>query len=104
MSSPDFEAFLIRVLLDPDQRERFLAAPQSVARAAGLTEQEVSALASIDRAGLLMTAESLQRKREAGRSAEGATRGAWRRWLPRRWLLWHRRRLRTRYDHAHRLR
>jgi hypothetical protein len=84
MSSPDFEAFLVRVLLDPDARERFLAAPEPVARAAGLTEQEVSALGSIDRAGLLMTAESLRRKREAMKPAGGAARGGWRRWLGRR--------------------
>ena len=86
MSSPNFEAFLVRVMLDPAKRERFLAAPHSVARAAGLTELEVSALVAIDRAGLLMTAESLRRKREAARAAERATRRGWRRWLPRRWL------------------
>ena len=85
MSSPGFEAFLIRVLVDPDQRERFLSAPQSVARAAGLNEHEVSALASIDRVGLLMAADSLRRKRETKRPAEEATRGGRLRWLWRSW-------------------
>ena len=84
MSSPDFEAFLVRVLLEPETRERFLAAPQSVARAAGLAEQEVAALIAIDRAGLLMTAESLRRKRERSQRSDRRRRG-WRRWLPR-WL------------------
>jgi DNA-binding phage protein len=82
MSSPDFEAFLIRVLLDADKRQQFLAAPQSVARAAGLTEQEVAALASIDRPGLLMAAESLRRKRAATGRVTGTARGRWRRWRP----------------------
>ena len=83
MSSPAFEAFLIRVLLEPDTREQFLAAPEPAARAAGLTEAEVSALASIDRPGLLMAAESLRRKRAAERPAVSTARSGWRRWLPR---------------------
>ena len=84
MSSPAFEGFLVRVLLDRGMRERFLAAPDAVARAAGLSEQEVTALASIDRAGLLMQAESLRRKREAQSTAVGKRRSWWRR-LTRRW-------------------
>jgi hypothetical protein len=82
VSSPDFEAFLVRVLLEPGTRERFLAAPQEVARAAGLTEPEVAALTAIDRAGLLMTAESLRRKRESGKPPDRTRRG-WHRWLAR---------------------
>ena len=63
MSSPAYEAFFVRILLDATERERFLADPAAVARSAGLAEEEVASLAKIDRAGLLMAAESLQRKR-----------------------------------------
>ena len=85
MSSPAFEAFIVRVLLDRVERERFLAAPDSVARAAGLTEHEVSALASIDRAGLLMTAESLRHKRQSNERAGRVRRRGWRPWLRSQW-------------------
>jgi hypothetical protein len=81
VSSPAFEAFMVRVLTDAPAREQFLAAPEPTARAAGLTEQEISALVGIDRAGLLMTAESLRHKREAGQPAGSVARRGWRRWL-----------------------
>jgi hypothetical protein len=81
MSSPAFEAFMVRLLLEPDTREQFLTAPESIARAAALSEQEVAALLSIDRAGLVMAADSLRRKRAAQKPARAAH--GWRRWLPR---------------------
>ena len=63
MSTPRFEAFLARVLVDGKFRTTFLADSAQVARAAGLDPAECDALMRIDRAGLLMAAESLQRKR-----------------------------------------
>jgi hypothetical protein len=63
MSTPRFEAFLARVLVDGSFRAAFLADSAEVARAAGLDASECDALTGIDRAGLLMAAESLQHKR-----------------------------------------
>jgi hypothetical protein len=66
MSAP-LEAFLARIYVDAAARERFLADPRATATAAGLSEEEVSAVANIDQTGLRLTAESLRRKREKRR-------------------------------------
>ena len=57
------EVFLATLYTDADTRNRFLATPETIARAAGLTEEDVAALADIDRAGLIMAANSYARKR-----------------------------------------
>jgi hypothetical protein len=63
MSTPRFEAFLAKIYVDAEARARFLADPRGEAICAGLTEPEISALEKIDRIGLELTAQSLQRKR-----------------------------------------
>jgi len=79
VSSPAFEAFLARLYTDGETRQRFLAEPRAVARAAGLGEAECEALERIDREGLVLAAESFGRKRK--RRATGDRPSIWRRWL-----------------------
>ncbi len=62
-----FEAFLARLYVDAEVRQRFLADAQGEARRAGLAPDEVAALADIDRVGLALAAESYARKRSAHR-------------------------------------
>ena len=64
MSSERLEAFLAKIYVDEDSRERFLADPRGEAAKAGLSESEIVALEKIDRAGLILTAQSLQKKRQ----------------------------------------
>jgi len=64
MTSPAFEAFLAKIYVDAGYRARFLADPRGTARRAGLSEEECESLASIDRTGLEMAANSFSRKRE----------------------------------------
>jgi len=64
MSSERLEAFLAKIYVDEDSRERFLADPRGEAAKAGLSESEIEALEKIDRAGLILTAQSLQQKRQ----------------------------------------
>ena len=63
MSAARLEAFLAKIYVDEDSRERFLADPRGEAAKAGLNEREIGALEKIDRAGLILTARSLQKKR-----------------------------------------
>ncbi len=63
--SPGFEAFVARLYVDADFRATFLAAPEQVARAAGLAPDEVAALVAIDREGLALAATSFAHKRAA---------------------------------------
>ena len=63
MSAARLEAFLAKIYVDEDSRERFLADPRGEAAKAGLNEQEIVALEKIDRAGLILAAQSLQKKR-----------------------------------------
>jgi hypothetical protein len=67
MSSAQLETFLARLYTDEAWRSQFLANPEATARAAGLMEADVSALAAIDRTGLQMAAMSFAHKREARR-------------------------------------
>jgi hypothetical protein len=63
MSAARLEAFLAKIYVDEDLRQRFLADPRGEAAKAGLNEREIGALEKIDRAGLILTAQSLQKKR-----------------------------------------
>ena len=63
MSTARFEAFLAKIYVDAEARARFLADPRAEAARAQLTDDEIVALEKIDRAGLELTAQSLQRKR-----------------------------------------
>jgi hypothetical protein len=63
VSASLFEALLAKVYVDETARARFLAAPRDEAIKAGLTPQEVEAVANIDRVGLELMAKSLERKR-----------------------------------------
>ena len=63
MSSSGFEAFLARIYVDEGTRAKFLRDPLGEAMKAGLTAQEVEAVARIDRVGLDLLAKSLKRKR-----------------------------------------
>lgn len=65
MSAPALEAFLARLYTDAVLRSAFLAAPENVAREAGLGEEAVRSLACIDRDGLVLAAESYAHKRAA---------------------------------------
>jgi hypothetical protein len=64
MSSECLEAFLAKIYVDEGLRERFLVDPRGEAEKAGLSEREIEALENIDRAGLILTARSLQQKRQ----------------------------------------
>jgi hypothetical protein len=64
MSAARLEAFLAKIYVDENSRERFLADPRGEATKAGLGEPEIEALEKIDRAGLILTARSLQKKRQ----------------------------------------
>ena len=63
MSSPRLEAFLARLYTDERALTAFLQAPAEAARAAGLAQGEVMALAGADHAGLVMAAASFNAKR-----------------------------------------
>lgn len=64
MSAARLEAFLAKIYVDEESRERFLADPRGEAAKAGLGEREIEALEKIDRAGLVLTTRSLQKKRQ----------------------------------------
>lgn len=63
MSASRFEAFLAKLYVDEGARAKFLANPRGEALKAGLTAQEVEAVARIDRVGLDLLTTSLERKR-----------------------------------------
>jgi hypothetical protein len=67
MSAARFEAFLVKLYVDESARAKFLVDPRGEALSAGLTAQEVEAVARIDRVGLDLLTTSLERKRR-GRS------------------------------------
>ena len=73
MSAARLEAFLAKIYVDEDSRERFLADPRGEAAKAGLNEREIGALEKIDPAGLILTAGSLQKKRRrpSGKRSKG---------------------------------
>ena len=57
------EAYLARLYTDAVARETFLSDAEAAARAAGLGEDDIDSLKTIDRAGLRMAAESYASKR-----------------------------------------
>ena len=63
MSVSRLEAFLARIYVDAEVRERFLRNPDLEALNAGLSPEEIEAVKQIDRVGLELLAESLERKR-----------------------------------------
>ncbi|HEX9534887.1 MAG TPA: hypothetical protein VF924_05410 [Stellaceae bacterium] len=64
MSSPALEEFLARLYTDEPALAEFLQMPTETARAAGLGDAEVSALAGADHIGLVMAAASFRVKRQ----------------------------------------
>ncbi|MBI1209004.1 MAG: hypothetical protein GC191_17165 [Azospirillum sp.] len=73
MSAPALEAFLARLYTDPALLERFLAAPEATASAAGLPAETCAALSDCDTIGLRLAAESIGRKRSRRCPAAGNT-------------------------------
>ena len=71
MSVSRLEAFLARIYVDPEARERFLVNPGREALSAGLSLEEIEALKQIDRGGLELLADSLERKRSRGHRLRG---------------------------------
>lgn len=69
MSAVALEVVLARLYTDPQLRAAFLASPEQVARDAGLCAADVAALQNIDRAGLMMAADSYAWKRRQHRKA-----------------------------------
>jgi len=65
VTGPRFELFLARLYTDAGFRARFLADPGAVASDEGLTEAEIEAAVGIDREGLLLAAESFEKKRRS---------------------------------------
>lgn len=63
MTVSKLEAFLARIYVDAKARERFLSDPSAEALNAGLSREEIEAVAQIDRVGLELLADSLERKR-----------------------------------------
>ena len=57
------EEFLARLYTDEAALSAFLSAPTEAARAAGLDDAEISALAGADQTGLVMAAASFRAKR-----------------------------------------
>jgi hypothetical protein len=78
MSSPALEEFLALLYTDEAALSAFLGAPAETARAAGLGDAEVSALARADQPGLVLAAASFRAKR-----ARRGGRHPLRRWLRR---------------------
>jgi Aromatic-ring-opening dioxygenase LigAB, LigA subunit len=67
MSARALEAFLTRIYVDAAARARFKADPRAEAQAAGLSDEECTALENTDWIGLEMAARSLARKRKLKR-------------------------------------
>lgn len=63
MSVSSLEAFLARIYVDAQSREKFLSNPEAEAVSAGLSDDEIEAVKQIDRVGLELFATSLERKR-----------------------------------------
>jgi hypothetical protein len=63
MSAQRFEAFLAKLYVDEQARQRFLSNPRAEATKARLTEQDFTALEIIDLVGLELAADSYAKKR-----------------------------------------
>lgn len=66
--SPAFEAYLARIYTDRAELAAFLSDPRARAAGFGLSPAECDALARIDRDGLVLAAQSFDRKRDAHRT------------------------------------
>jgi hypothetical protein len=64
MSTAKLEAFLARIYVDENAREKFLNDPEVESQRAGLSAEECEALKQIDRVGLELMATSLERKKQ----------------------------------------
>ena len=62
MNDSRLETFLARIYVDHDARAKFLADPRGEATKAGLTAQQIEDVVKIDRDGLELMAQSLERK------------------------------------------
>ena len=71
MSASTVEAFLARIYVDPQARERFLDNPVAEAARAGLSPDEIEAVKQIDQVGLELFATSLERKRQRSDTFSG---------------------------------
>lgn len=67
MNDSRLETFLARVYVDREARAKFLADPRGEAMKAGLTRQQVEDVIKIDRDGLELFAQSLERKKQSHR-------------------------------------
>ena len=82
----DVERIMARLLTDATYRERFLADPVMVAREAGLTTEEATAIAALPMPDLRTAARSYAHKR-AAESSHARPRASW----SARWARWLRR-------------
>jgi hypothetical protein len=64
VSTSLLEAFLARIYVDAQARERFLSDPAAEAFKAGLSQDEIEAVKQIDQVGLELFVVSLERKRQ----------------------------------------
>jgi hypothetical protein len=64
VSASTLEAFLARIYVDAQARERFLRDPTAEASRAGLSADEIESVTQIDRVGLELFAVSLEHKRQ----------------------------------------
>lgn len=68
MSTPEFERLLARLYCDSQFRNEFLTLPGPTFARTGLTQNQCDAMASIDKPGLLLAAQSFAYKREKQKS------------------------------------
>ncbi len=67
MSDSQLETFLARIYVDRNARANFLADPRGEALKAGLTDQQIEDVIKIDREGLELFAQSLEKKKQGRR-------------------------------------
>jgi hypothetical protein len=72
VSTSLLEAFLARIYVDAQARERFLNDPVAEALKAGLSHDEIEAVKQIDQVGLELFAVSLERKRQRQHTRSGS--------------------------------
>lgn len=63
LTDPAFEAYFARILVEPEEGDRFLKDPRGEALRAGLRADQAETLQQIDREGLTMAARSFANKR-----------------------------------------
>ena len=70
MSVSKLEAFMARIYVDAESRERFLSNPDVESEQAGLSTEECESVKQIDRVGLELMATSLERKKQRSKKAK----------------------------------